>query len=396
MATLVSHGPIGGLTPTGSSYGMSTMTMSMGGGSSSAAHGNGVSPPSLGSSGVGNTVTGGTGASGPPQDKQALLANEKRRRRRESHNAVERRRRDNINEKISELATLIPECMLDGTTPPNAKDPGTSVTPPITEDALVPKTPREKPIVSEDVALKQEKDDDGTLLGSDGQVVKANKGMILRKSVEYIRYLQQLVTAQGARNRELEQELRKFRGQSVSSDSQSENTGDGSGNADEVFDNDDAMSIGMGGGFDGEMVLHDEALGTPLGVESGSPQSKTPTGAPTNKPRKGHHKHSSSTSRPKPSRLPSMPEEEQLDMEIDLKSQAGGEGDASERGRTRGVRDMGEKDDEGLEVGEEGHQDPQPHGHPDHDMGMEMFGMMNGHGHHQQYQQHTQQHVMSW
>ena len=42
-----------------------------------------------------------------------MLANEKRRRRRESHNAVERRRRDNINEKISELATLIPECLLD-------------------------------------------------------------------------------------------------------------------------------------------------------------------------------------------------------------------------------------------------------------------------------------------
>jgi hypothetical protein len=44
---------------------------------------------------------------------RALIANEKRRRRRESHNAVERRRRDNINEKISELATLIPECMLE-------------------------------------------------------------------------------------------------------------------------------------------------------------------------------------------------------------------------------------------------------------------------------------------
>lgn len=44
---------------------------------------------------------------------RALIANEKRRRRRESHNAVERRRRDNINEKISELATLIPECLLD-------------------------------------------------------------------------------------------------------------------------------------------------------------------------------------------------------------------------------------------------------------------------------------------
>lgn len=50
---------------------------------------------------------------GDPVSKQAILANEKRRRRRESHNAVERRRRDNINEKISELATLIPECMLD-------------------------------------------------------------------------------------------------------------------------------------------------------------------------------------------------------------------------------------------------------------------------------------------
>ena len=46
-------------------------------------------------------------------DKEALLANEKRQMRGESHNAVERRRRDNINEKISELATLIPECMLD-------------------------------------------------------------------------------------------------------------------------------------------------------------------------------------------------------------------------------------------------------------------------------------------
>lgn len=37
--------------------------------------------------------------------------------------------------------------------------------------------------------------------------VKANKGMILRKSVEYIRYLQQLVSAQAARNRSLEAQL---------------------------------------------------------------------------------------------------------------------------------------------------------------------------------------------
>jgi hypothetical protein len=34
---------------------------------------------------------------------------EKKRRRRESHNAVERRRRDNINDRITELATLLPD-----------------------------------------------------------------------------------------------------------------------------------------------------------------------------------------------------------------------------------------------------------------------------------------------
>ncbi|KAI8063743.1 helix-loop-helix DNA-binding domain-containing protein [Gongronella butleri] len=38
---------------------------------------------------------------------------EKRRRRRESHNAVERRRRDNINERIQELSTLLPENLLE-------------------------------------------------------------------------------------------------------------------------------------------------------------------------------------------------------------------------------------------------------------------------------------------
>ncbi|KAI8977466.1 Myc-type, basic helix-loop-helix domain-containing protein [Mycotypha africana] len=34
---------------------------------------------------------------------------DKKRKRRESHNAVERRRRDNINERIYELSTLLPE-----------------------------------------------------------------------------------------------------------------------------------------------------------------------------------------------------------------------------------------------------------------------------------------------
>ncbi|KAI9299838.1 helix-loop-helix DNA-binding domain-containing protein [Cunninghamella echinulata] len=43
---------------------------------------------------------------------QAIM--EKRRRRRESHNAVERRRRDNINERIQELGTLLPDAQDDG------------------------------------------------------------------------------------------------------------------------------------------------------------------------------------------------------------------------------------------------------------------------------------------
>ncbi|KAL0075426.1 Myc-type, basic helix-loop-helix domain-containing protein [Phycomyces blakesleeanus] len=39
---------------------------------------------------------------------------DKRRRRRESHNAVERRRRDNINDRIQELGTLLPDLEEDG------------------------------------------------------------------------------------------------------------------------------------------------------------------------------------------------------------------------------------------------------------------------------------------
>ncbi|KAJ2740942.1 hypothetical protein H4S06_005991, partial [Coemansia sp. BCRC 34490] len=79
----------------------------------------------------------------------ALQVYEKRRRRRESHNAVERRRRDNINDRIQELFTLLPETMID-------------------------------------------------------QNAKPNKGMILKKSVEYIRQLQHMLQNQNSRLHELE------------------------------------------------------------------------------------------------------------------------------------------------------------------------------------------------
>jgi hypothetical protein len=54
-------------------------------------------------------------------------------------------------------------------------------------------------------------EDSGKSEGVGESVVKANKGMILRKSVEYIRYLQQLVMAQATRNRELEAQIGALR-----------------------------------------------------------------------------------------------------------------------------------------------------------------------------------------
>ncbi|ORE10192.1 HLH-domain-containing protein [Rhizopus microsporus var. microsporus] len=83
---------------------------------------------------------------------QAIM--EKRRRRRESHNAVERRRRDNINERIQELGTLLPDSAEEN---------------------------------------------------------KMNKGTILRKSVEQIRKLQHDVYQHKQRIHELELLLQQLR-----------------------------------------------------------------------------------------------------------------------------------------------------------------------------------------
>ncbi|ORZ16432.1 hypothetical protein BCR42DRAFT_491473 [Absidia repens] len=85
---------------------------------------------------------------------QAIM--EKRRRRRESHNAVERRRRDNINDRIQELGTLLVD------------------------------TP-----------------DDG--------INRLNKGTILKKSVEQIKLLQQDLTFYRQRVQELESILKQVK-----------------------------------------------------------------------------------------------------------------------------------------------------------------------------------------
>lgn len=137
------------------------------------------------------SLNNGTTGTGEVAQKQAAILSEKRRRRRESHNAVERRRRDNINEKITELATLLPEGMLD----PGLKE-GESA-----------KVENMFPIgngMSTGIIMADED-------GKESPAVKANKGIILRKSVDYIRHLQQLVHAQAHRNRDLEDELKKYR-----------------------------------------------------------------------------------------------------------------------------------------------------------------------------------------
>ncbi|KAI8331221.1 helix-loop-helix DNA-binding domain-containing protein [Chlamydoabsidia padenii] len=94
------------------------------------------------------------------QQMSMQMMMDKRRRRRESHNAVERRRRENINERIQELGTLLPETMTD--------------------------------------------------TGLNSSSNKQNKGAILRHSVEHIRHLQQEVHSYSQRVKELEAALAKL------------------------------------------------------------------------------------------------------------------------------------------------------------------------------------------
>ncbi|KAI0253379.1 helix-loop-helix DNA-binding domain-containing protein [Lactifluus subvellereus] len=159
---------------------------------------------------------------------RAMIANEKRRRRRESHNAVERRRRDNINEKISELATLIPESTTQTPTSPTHDD--------VLLGNLIP----------EGAAQAGTGEDSGKSEGAGESSVKANKGMILRKSVEYIRYLQQLVMAQANRNRELEDQIGALR------------TSDSPPCAPSTHRNGTHSSLNGNGSTTEELVLHDE------------------------------------------------------------------------------------------------------------------------------------------
>ncbi|KAI8391601.1 helix-loop-helix DNA-binding domain-containing protein [Radiomyces spectabilis] len=111
--------------------------------------------------------------SGSFEDDYAMQMNlqvmmEKRRRRRESHNAVERRRRENINERIQELGSLLPDSMLE--------DLQTSAN-----------------------------------MTNGNNNNKPNKGAILRKSVDYIRLMQQDLSGYQQRLHELEKLVEQYR-----------------------------------------------------------------------------------------------------------------------------------------------------------------------------------------
>ncbi|CAO3608673.1 unnamed protein product [Cunninghamella blakesleeana] len=115
---------------------------------------------------------------------QAMM--EKRRRRRESHNAVERRRRENINDRIQELGSLLPQAMLDE----------------ITNGGSGPHSPS--------TSTGHPSSTTTTIAGGNNISGKPNKGAILRKSVDHIKLLQQEVKSYQQRVKELESTLARY------------------------------------------------------------------------------------------------------------------------------------------------------------------------------------------
>lgn len=148
----------------------------------------------------------------------AAMLTEKRRKRRESHNLVERRRRDNINDRISELASLLPQCLLEQIN--NGSD-----------DAPIPNSPgtpmsvmlSPAPAILSLPGISSTSPSSVMSASALAAAAKPNKGSILAKSVDYIRYLQQLLQIHTQRNADLESlvsELRKDqRGSSAPSSS---------------------------------------------------------------------------------------------------------------------------------------------------------------------------------
>ncbi|KAK4055445.1 hypothetical protein OIO90_003283 [Microbotryomycetes sp. JL221] len=159
----------------------------------------------------------GTTLEDVPEDETRTTADpltEKRRKRRESHNAVERRRRDNINERIQELATLLPEVLLEqacNDREDDLNDPNLGQSPSAAH--LLPLPPLgTSPAQMAAMTAHLIRGTGNMVMGTAGN--KPNKGVILAKSVEYIRYLQQLVELHTQRNVDLERIVHELRANS--------------------------------------------------------------------------------------------------------------------------------------------------------------------------------------
>ncbi|TNY17119.1 helix-loop-helix DNA-binding domain-containing protein [Rhodotorula diobovata] len=177
-------------------------------------------PPATGLAGRSPTAGGGVKAPGSSKKGKGLAdvqeeddgkgdpLSEKRRKRRESHNAVERRRRDNINDRIAELSLLVPETFLAPGSPPGDV---ACMLPPVDEGPASPAigalslrspgpssaavlggSPSSAPgagFAARGAAQQAEKLSAQQLAAKE----KPNKGVVLAKSVEYIKYLQHMV-----------------------------------------------------------------------------------------------------------------------------------------------------------------------------------------------------------
>ncbi|GAA94545.1 uncharacterized protein L969DRAFT_91499 [Mixia osmundae IAM 14324] len=179
-------------------------------------------PTSLGRPATRETLRGRTIKQEPRDDSRALLTRavpDKKKRRKEQHCAVEQRRRSNINDKIAELATLLPQIMLDPTAgsrePSRSRERRTGSAETEAETPMSPFGPgtssfdaRHASLVTAGLPSNPFENMTVQQIAQQSSLGRPNKGLILAKSVDYIRHLQQIIEAQAVRTEELEDTLR--------------------------------------------------------------------------------------------------------------------------------------------------------------------------------------------
>lgn len=109
----------------------------------------------------------------------------KRRRRRESHNLVERRRRDNINERIHELANLVPQHRLEDEKVRKHLQTNSPLSPSITATSMSP--PQANSLLGSGSGPGRRAGSVTTGLPVDDKDKVPNKGDILNGSVAWTR-----------------------------------------------------------------------------------------------------------------------------------------------------------------------------------------------------------------